>query len=332
MTQRNHICAMTEEGMLSRVKHYIRTIAANPVAGTPTGEVLEDVLDLSGKMIRPRLLLTCAALGADFTERLDRLCVLAALVELTHLSSLIHDDIIDDAAFRRGKPSTQSKYGKDAAVYAGDFLIARIHYWEAKEGLNEAAMRLAATVEDMCVGEVGQALCRYREDVTAAAYYQNIRGKTASLFKSACGVGAAEGGCGEETVAALERFGETVGMVFQLRDDLLDFTATRQTAGKETHKDFRDGIYTLPVLKAMETPRGRAALLPILAENRRRSLTDAELGEMERTVLRFGGVEATWAEIHRHCAEGRALLDTLEDSGGTEKLRRMLYELDKREG
>ena len=319
---------MTEDTAIQRVKHYIRTIAENPIAGTRTGDVLDDVLDSSGKLIRPRLLLTCGALGPAFPQRLDRLCILAALVELTHLSSLIHDDIIDDAPLRRGKPSIQSKYGKDAAVYAGDFLIARINYWEAKEGLNDAAMRLAKTVEDMCIGEIGQAMCRYREDVTVHAYYQNISGKTASLFKTACAIGGEEAGCPPSVIETLERFGCCLGVMFQLRDDLLDFTSTGQKAGKQTHKDFRDGIYTLPVLMAMNSPEGRAALLPLLERNRQHGLTDAELEEMERTVHRFGGVDATWKEIHRLCGEGHRLLDTLGGHPSAEKLRAILEQLN----
>ena len=331
MTQRNDTCTTAEEALFPRVRHYIRQIAACPAAGTPTDSVLIDALGSSGKMIRPRLLLTCAGLGPDFSEKTDRLCILAAMVELTHLSSLIHDDIVDDAPLRRGTPSVQSKYGKDAAVYAGDFLIARIQYWQAKEALNHAAMRLAKTVEDMCIGEIGQAMCRYHEDTCVASYYQNIKGKTASLFKSACAIGAAEAGCCDETVKTLEEFGQCLGIMFQLRDDLSDFTATRQEIGKETHKDFRDGIYTLPVLLAMESPEGRSALLPIMQANLRRRLSDEEIGQMEQTVCRFGGVEATWEEIHRHCAEGHRLLDTLEESESVEKLRRMLDLLDDRE-
>ena len=332
MTERNLTCTMTEEAVLRKVKAYIRTIAENPMTGTQTGDVLEDVLNASGKMIRPKLLLLCGGFGPAFAPRLDRLCMLAAMVELTHLSSLIHDDIIDDAPYRRGKPSAQSKYGKDAAVYAGDFLISRVNYWQAKEGLNEAAMRLSKTVEEMCIGEIGQAGCRYRENVTAAAYYQNIKGKTASLFKCACGLGAAEAGCDKKTVETLERFGECLGIMFQLRDDLLDFTATRQEAGKQTHKDFRDGIYTMPVLMAMQTEGGREALLPVMETNRQRMLSDEEIGQMEEAVRRFGGVEGTWGEIHRWSSEARTLLGEMENNSIIKRLQRMLDKLDEREG
>ena len=127
MTERNNACAMTEESAMERVNYYIHKIAENSFAGTRTGAVLDDVLGSSGKMIRPRLLLLCSAFGPYAMERSERLCMLAAMVELTHMASLIHDDIIDEAPFRRGKPSIQGKYGKDAAVYALCFCLPR--FW-----------------------------------------------------------------------------------------------------------------------------------------------------------------------------------------------------------
>jgi len=329
VTQRNNTCTMRQEDALQRVGYYIQKIAENPVSGTPTGEVLEDALGAAGKMVRPRLLQTCSSLGPNYAEQLDRLCILAAMVELTHLSSLIHDDIIDDAPVRRGRSSVQSKYGKDAAVYAGDFLISRIQYWQAKEVLNAAAMRLAKTVEDMCIGEIGQDLCRYRETVSVDEYYENINRKTASLFQCACAAGAAEAGCSDEVVEVLARFGRCLGIMFQLRDDLLDFLSSKQDMGKETHKDFQDGIYTLPVLMAMQSEEGKAALLPILAENSRRVLSEDEIRDMEALVCRFGGVEATRTEIHRHCMEGHRLLDALGDHEAVATLRKMLDLLDE---
>ncbi len=314
--------------MEQRVRYYIHKIAENSFAGTGTGAVLDDVLNSSGKMIRPRLLLLCSAFGAYAAEKADRLCMLAAMVELTHMASLIHDDIIDEAPYRRGKPSIQGKYGKDAAVYAGDFLIERVHYWQVKEQLIDAAMILSKTVEAMCIGEIGQAVCRYDVNVTVDAYLKNIKGKTASLFSTACELGAIEAGCGSDTVKKLKCFGEYLGIMFQFRDDLLDFTSSGAAEGKETHKDFHDGIYTLPVLKALEATEGRAALLPIMRENAKRSLSAQEIEAMEKNVIRCGGVERTIEEIHRYAALAREILDSLEDIPEARKIRRMLDKLE----
>lgn len=321
---------LTEEHMIERVRHYIREIGGTAAHRTPTAAVLEDALSSSGKMLRPRLLLECAAFGPDAYEQRERLYILAAMVELTHMASLIHDDIVDEAPFRRGKSSVQARWGKDAAVYAGDLLIARVYARGIREGLYDAVECLARTTEEMCAGEIGQAACRWREDVSIEKYYANICGKTAALFRTACGIGAAETGCPEEICKRLECFGEALGYLFQLRDDLLDFSGATREAGKETHKDFRDGIYTLPVLMALRVEQGRKMLLPLIRANRIRTLTHEEITRMERQVIACGGVESTWNEIKRFHAVCGEQLDFLEDYAPVQGLRRMWNQLGKR--
>ena len=327
MTERNNAW-IKEELAMEQVRNNMLKIAENSFAGTSTGAVLDDVLGSFGKMIRPRLLLLCSAFGPSPMEKSERLCMLAAMVELTHLASLIHDDIIDEAPYRRGKPSIQGKYGKDAAVYAGDFLIERVHYWMVKEQLFDAALILSKTVEDMCIGEIGQAVCRYDVNVTADQYLNNIKGKTSSLFSTACKLGAMEAGCSSDVTEKLRCCGEYLGIMFQFRDDLLDFTSSESAEGKETHKDFRDGIYTLPVLMALETPEGKEALLPIMKENASRSLSSGEIAQMEKEVIRCGGVKRTVEEIHRYAALATEILDSLEDIPEAQKIRRMLDKLE----
>lgn len=313
---------------LEKVRRYIRAYTAHTLGGTPVGEVLDDAVSSCGKMIRPQLVLLAGQFGPDRDAVGDRLHQLAAIVEMTHLSSLIHDDIIDDAPERRGKPSVQSKYGKDAAVYAGDFLMSRISYHTARENMNRAAQVLGLTVEEMCIGEIGQARCRYREDVSVQEYLHNIHGKTAALFMAACRIGAEESGCEEETVGLLERFGECVGILFQLRDDLLDFISSQAEEGKQVHKDFRDGIYTMPLLCALESEEGRQALLPIMRANARGELTDGQVAEMERMVVELGGVDAARAKIRICCEEARAYMRRLPENRAVKVMERLLRKLE----
>ena len=298
-----------QEEWIDHVRFYMDVISDHSFADTEVGEVLKDATATPGKMIRPKLLLLCGAFGPFWKLKRDKLCMLAAMVELTHLASLIHDDIVDEAPIRRGMPSVQGRYGKDAAVYAGDFLMARINYFEAKEHLNVAAEILSRTVEQMCIGEIGQARCRYREDVTTEQYLHNIQGKTTALFRAACQIGASESGCSANVARKLELLGEKLGVMFQLRDDLLDFTADHTSLGKETHKDFRNGIYTMPVLMAMRDEKGKEKLLPIIRENAVRQLTDDEITDMEQAVIECGGTKATADEIAAHRDEIRTLLD-----------------------
>ena len=317
-----------EQEEIARVRHYIREITGDHYAGTEAGAVLDAVLDAEGKMLRPRLLLLSAGFGPQAAERRETLYLLAAMVELTHMASLIHDDIIDNAQFRRGKPSVQGRFGKDAAVYAGDLLICRVNRRLAQEGLTEASVLLSETIERMCAGEIGQAAWRYREDVTAARYDSNIRGKTASLFRCACTLGAKEAGCGPEDTETLGLLGESIGIMFQLRDDLLDFRSTDAAQGKDTHKDFHDGIYTLPVILALETPEGGRLLPPLMRENRDRRLTAAEIAEMEDIVRRSGGLAAAEREVHRCCDRSLELLATLADIPARAVIGKLLRKLD----
>ena len=330
LTERKPVQTAADAWDLRKVQYYLWKIAAGPDSGTPTGAVLKDALSSSGKLLRPQLLLAFGSMGPEARKHPERMYILAAMVELTHLASLIHDDIVDEAPSRRGQPSIQSKYGKDAAVYAGDFLISRVVLWGAKEGLLEAVERIARTVEEMCAGEIGQAACKFRTDVTTEEYYANIRGKTAALFRTACGMGAAEAGCPGWVVEKAERFGEALGLLFQLRDDLLDFTAAGDAVGKETHKDFRDGIYTMPVLKALQDPWGWNALLPLMRDNREWGLNADELAIMEQAVARAGGVEAAWEEVRRFHRLAGELLDELEAYGSVDGLRRVWCKLGLR--
>ena len=319
--------AVAGEAELGRVKEYIRKFTAHALQGTETGAVLDDVLGSAGKMVRPRLLLLASAFGPAREERLERICMLAATVEMTHTASLIHDDIVDDAAIRRGKPSLQSRYGKDAAVYAGDFLISRVNYHLAKEHFTDAAVLISETVEKMCVGEIGQDLCRYREDVTPETYLENIRGKTAALFGTSCLLGSMEAGCTKEESENFRRLGEDIGIMFQFRDDLMDFVSTEAEEGKDTQKDFRDGIYTLPVLLAAETEEGRVALLPFMRKSREGTLSSGEVRQMTGVVL-ARGVEKAKQEIHRYANEAIALTELLAEGAPKAQIRKLIGKLD----
>ena len=309
---------------LEQVKKEMQLIASHSLNGTQVGAVLDDAFSTAGKMIRPRLVLLSGSFGPFYEVKIDKLFKLAAMIELTHLASLIHDDIVDDAPFRRGERSVQSKYGKDAAVYAGDFIICRINYTLARENMNEAAAVLSQTIEHMCEGEIGQAMCRYREDVSTDDYLWNIQGKTTALFKAACQLGASEMGCSKETVSKLSAFGECLGTMFQLRDDLLDFTSDEAQIGKETHKDFRDGIYTMPVLMTLKDPEGRKVLLPIIQENSKHRISDSDIARMEEAVVRYGGTDATVREIRRMSQRCLSILGSLDYCAAVQVFRNIL--------
>lgn len=309
------------------VRRYMRLIVGNSLANTETGSIINDAVSSSGKMIRSKLLLLCGTLGPLWEAKKERLCALAALVELTHLASLIHDDIVDDAPYRRGKPAIHSKYGRNAAVYAGDLLIAKVYHYQAVEQLNESGTELSQAIERMCAGEIGQDACRYKEEVTIEEYLHNVKGKTAALFQVACRIGAREAGCCDALVSTLERFGENIGFMLQLRDDLLDFTADGKAPDKELHRDFLSGIYTMPLLKALEHPDAQKTLRPVIRENARRRLSSEEISDMEKNVIRLGGIDGTRAEIKTLAKKNEKLLNTIEDNALTVTLMKKITKL-----
>ncbi len=318
--------AKVSDEQLVKVKKYIEQFTAHSFNGTKTGDVLCDATSSRGKMIRPRLVLMAAAYGSEELQENERLYQLAAIVEMTHLASLIHDDVVDEAPFRRGKPSIQSKYGKSAAVYAGDFIMSRISYHLMREGLNRAGIVLTKTVEEMCAGEIGQAMCRYRENVTIPEYLQNIHGKTVALFMACCRIGAMEGGCSERIISLLESFGECLGYMFQMRDDLLDFS-DNVLIGKSAHQDFKEGIYTLPVLVALQKPGGKEALLPFMKRSAEGTLEPQDIHQMEDVVETLGGMEGAWQQIHAYQRRAEWILQELPDNDVSNQFLKLIRKL-----
>lgn len=208
-------------------------------------KMLDWVLRARGKQIRPLLTLLCARLkgkSVDVTE-------IAAVIEICHTASLIHDDIIDEADTRRGQLSVQKKFGREMAVYAGDFMIfAAI----SRTGLRKKPYygSIFEQLKRMCDGEVSQFEHRYDISITGEKYIENIIGKTSAMFSIACGTGAYEGKCNDSEILAAERYAEKFGLIFQLRDDLMDFLPTDDLSEKTIHNDFWCGYYTLPVIHA----------------------------------------------------------------------------------
>ncbi|ERT57993.1 polyprenyl synthetase family protein [Megasphaera vaginalis (ex Srinivasan et al. 2021)] len=319
--------ACIHDEQIQKVKEYIKIYTQHPFAGTETGAILEEAASSAGKMLRPRLLLMAGAFGKHNGDTQERLYKLAAIVEIAHSASLIHDDIIDNASFRRGNPSIQSKYGKSAAIYAGDFLMSRISSHVMREGLTHAGSILFQAVAEMCAGEIGQARCLYKETVTLDEYLHNIGGKTVALFRACCRMGAVESGCSEDLADRLEAFGECLGYMFQIRDDLLDFTPSRTLIGKNTHQDVREGIYTLPILLTLENPAGRQALSPYLKRNREGDLSDNDMQQIYAILTAYDGILGAWEYIHNYQKQADSILNSLPPADVLPQLKSLIRKL-----
>jgi len=214
-------------------------------------EIAQHVM-AGGKRYRPMLAQVAAEIGGDDG---DHPIEAGVAVELIHLGSLYHDDVIDEAGSRRGQTSVNANWSNTIAILAGDFLLARASEVAAPLG-TEAVALLARTYALLCEGQVlelqlGNDLVHGPED-----YFRVIENKTASLIRTSARLGAMAGGASREQVDAATRWGHEVGVVFQLTDDVLDLLATEEFLGKPAGSDIHEGTFTLPVLYALQSPDG----------------------------------------------------------------------------
>ncbi len=229
-------------------------------------EVVEYALLGGGKRLRSFLSTICARLCGGGEE--GQLRLLSAAFEYLHTATLIHDDVIDHAASRRGKASMVRRYGMTAAILAGDWLHARSMRLVGLAGAQALEVFCTATA-DMVDGEFLQ-MCHARNlAVTEEQYLSVIKKKTAGLIKAACAVGALHGQGSPEQVAALAMYGEKIGLAFQIADDLLDYLGEEEQTGKATGNDFAEGKMTLPLIHALRhaAPQDRELLCSSLADN-----------------------------------------------------------------
>src|SRR3954451_5017851 len=212
------------------------------------GEVASHLISAGGKRLRPMLAVAAAhAGGADVSDDVVQGSV---SVELVHLGSLYHDDVMDEADSRRGVPSVNARWGNLIAIVAGDFLLARASEIAAGLGTEVAAL-LATTIGPLCEGQVSEVRSTFDPTRSEESYFAAIGGKTAALTASACRIGALTAGLERDAVERLTRFGQAFGMAFQIRDDLLDLVGTEEALGKPAGHDLEEGVYTLPVIRTL---------------------------------------------------------------------------------
>ena len=205
------------------------------------------LLSAGGKRFRPMLVLVSGYFG-DPTD--PRLVPASVAIELVHLATLYHDDVIDEADSRRGIPSVNARWDNTVAILTGDYLFARASEISTELGTDVCAL-LARTIAVLCDGQIREVEAAGRLDQTERAYLEIIRRKTGALIATSCRLGGMLSDAPAEHLDVLEEFGEALGMAFQLSDDIMDVTATERELGKEPGVDMREGVYTLPVLQAL---------------------------------------------------------------------------------
>ncbi len=268
-------------------------------------EAVKRMLAAGGKRLRPRLtLLAAAACGGDFGEHLR----LAAYMELIHVATLIHDDVVDNAPTRRGVNATAVDYGNRVSVLAGDYLFAWIFKNVTMDYPHPIPNILSATLADICDGEVLQLQARGNLDVAIETYVEIARKKTGSLFAASAACGAIMGGGNAGDVDALRAFGEAFGIAFQMKDDLLDVTADERSLGKPAGNDLTERKTTLPLIAALASGNGRF-------RSQVRRFYDGRENDAIPTIVaaiaREGGLAATRSQIARFVARAKAALEPI---------------------
>jgi octaprenyl-diphosphate synthase len=288
-------------------------------------EVNSHLFQMQGKMFRPTLLLLAdeATGGRD-----SRATTLAAVVELIHLATLVHDDSVDHSVLRRGMPTINSLFSHQVSVIMGDYLYSRAVIELVQLNDLEPLRVLSRVTNDMTVGEMRQLLAHDPLEFSEEQYDLLIQAKTASLVSGACEIGALRGRIEER--GALRRFGGALGMAFQIVDDLLDYTEDASVTGKPFGSDLREHKVTLPLIAA----------LPRMDDGERRGVSrllqtpepsDSQISEVIMTVTRAGGLEYARERALRLAQLAEGELDLLQPSAARDALRASItYVIDRR--
>lgn len=297
------------DGVVDELRRIVRTDF------DPIGDVNEHLLWAKGKLFRPTLLLLSNRVGG---RPHPRAVTLAAIVELVHLATLVHDDSVDHSVLRRGMPTVNALWNHQTAVIMGDYLYSRSIMELTQVGRMELLVILSRAANEMSVGEMRQLVSCDALGYTEADYDALIHCKTASLMSAACEMGAVAGD--ERFREPLARYGHRLGMAFQIADDLIDYTGSEAVAGKPTGHDLREHKVTLPLIHA----------LSVMDEGDRREVeaffadpepTDDGIERVARLVVEHGGLEYARERAERFGAEALDALAPLPDGPAETALR-----------
>lgn len=277
-------------------------------AVTSTNELVTEVglhiVTSGGKRIRPALCLLSAHGGRSFD--LAHVLPLAEALELIHTASLVHDDVIDEADTRRGTATANARWNNQVAILSGDYIFARAFTLIAEEGYDaHVSKRLATLVCNLSVGEIIQDNAIYQASRGMDDYYERIQKKTADFLEICCELGAMVGGMDKEEVAKLGEYGHCIGMAFQITDDLLDIEQTTEKIGKPAGNDIRQGIVTLPVIRALEVSPDAKELEFIVTDM---DMTDEMVERALAIVKATDGVDFAKDKADAYLARAKAAL------------------------
>lgn len=287
--------------------------------------MINEVVQAGGKLLRPAYALLCSKIGPEQDQA--KAIALAASLETFHIATLIHDDVIDQADTRRGKATLHNLYDNKFAIYAGDYLFSvcfSILSDYSSSFSNDAYN--SKSIEKILTGELEQLHSRFQLPKSVKSYLSRISGKTARLFALSCYVGAVESKASKEEVRRAWNMGHYIGMAYQITDDILDYEGDGEKMGKPVMKDAEQGIYTLPVIYAMQDdPESVAEIL-----SRGDTLSKRELDQLMVYIERAQGIEKARNIARRYTEKALQQLDKLPDGDYKNTLYELTNQLLKR--
>lgn len=287
---------------LAALEIYLKESVASPV------EIINDIgnhlVAAGGKRLRPAIYFLAGRCGKDFD--LQRALPLGVALEMIHMASLVHDDVIDSADTRRGSATANAKWGNQMSILAGDYIFAKAFALVSSNGYgNQVNLQLSNLLCDLSAGELIQNKEIYKASCDTEEYYDRIAKKTANFLAISCKLGAEVSGLSQEDAKAFYDYGLAIGMAFQLTDDLLDFTGNEKRIGKPAGNDILQGIVTLPAIRALEVSPDKDELRSIVTN---REMTSQQLERALEIVRASDGIEFTQNKVKEYLEQARRAL------------------------
>lgn len=280
------------------------------------------LLEAGGKRIRPLFVLLSGHFGRYDIHRLKRVAV---PLELIHMATLVHDDVIDDAETRRGRKTVKAQWDNRVAMYTGDYIFAKALELATNIKNPLAHHILSKTILELSVGEIKQIQEKFWFEQTLRHYLRRIKRKTALLIAASCQLGAIAAGAEPEVYRKLYHYGYFVGMSYQIIDDVLDFTGTEEQLGKPAGGDLRQGNITLPVLIAMKDEKIRSRIVTV-----HENISETELKGIIDLIKSSGGIEKSLEVSDRYLQKALRALEGLPDIQAKGTLREIALYIGKR--
>lgn len=269
---------------------------------------VQDLIEGGGKRLRPLVLILAGRFG-EYNE--EKLLSMATGIELLHMATLVHDDIIDEARLRRGRITAQEKFGNDVAVFVGDYLLTRSYSLFIDNLSQHSLLKLNKVVKMVCIGEIRQYEEKYNLDLSLLDYFKRIRRKTALLFAISSYIGAYEAGVRGKNLYHLYKFSLEMGMAFQIQDDLLDFIGKEDRTGKENNQDLTAGIYTLPLILLLRNEKYGQKTREVLEK---KDLTIEDIALIQEMIRESGVLDLSRGYAERFVERARKNLAFLPDN------------------